>query len=75
MSWRYPSTPLAVTLQAPCALFVQSVGLPLLSVQCHPSMWYYPLTTERRTPPDRSHPSLATVASVGFKGITETGVS
>lgn len=31
--------------------------------------------TECRPPPGRCHPCLATVASIGFQGITEAGVS
>ena len=34
----------------------------------------YPLTAECGAPPGWCHPCLATVASIGFQGITEAGV-
>lgn len=69
----------AILYRSPCALPAQTrvyrASPPFCTVPSSNTNYHHPLTTECRAPPDRSHPSLATMASVGFQDITETSVS
>ena len=57
----------------PCTYPTRTGALqPTLSPSCTRHCW---LTTECGAPPGRCHPCLATVAGIGFQGITEAGVS
>lgn len=57
----------------PCTYPIQTRALCTTPPTSHTG--HHWLTTERGSPPGRRRPSLATVAGIGFQGITEAGVS